>query len=94
MPFIDGRDRASQILCLVGSIDHVFYCLFVVPIFFCHLIQSQMKLTGCHMMHIIVLKKTLCHNVYSLSNAHDWTFHNEMAGVSTLLAETFLGGRE
>ena len=93
MPFIDSGDRASRIPCLISDGDHVFYCLFMVPVFFYHLIQLLTKSMACHTMCVIVMKKTLCHNICSLSNAYDWTSHDEMAGASILPAEVFFRGR-
>ena len=93
MPFVDGGDRVSQIACPVGSVDHMFYCLFVVPIFFHYLIQSQTKLTSYHIMCVIVVKKATHHNICSLSDMHNSISHDKMASMSTLPAKVFFGGR-
>ena len=79
----DGTNKVSH---LVGSVNHVLHHLLVVSILLGHLVNPQTKLPSPLVMHVIVLNKVSCYNIYSLSNAHDWTSHNKIASGSTFSA--------
>ena len=83
------QNEVSGVSCLVGSVNHVLHRLLVIAVLLSHLIKLFTKTTRCQTMYVIVPNKAVCHNICSLSNVHNWTSQDEMAGTFVFLIEVF-----